>query len=323
MSKPVATTADSSGIQLDKKTLKGLMRRSDLPGLRYLGLWVLFLAASGAGLVLSLGTWLVVPAALLYGAILTVPAYSLSHECAHGTAFRTRWLNELVFWVTSLIYLEPPHFRRYAHARHHTYTWMRGLDAQMPFNTPLSLKGWLLEVSCVGQYLYDAKHMVRNAFGRFDPEVVDFTPASELPKLKWEARAFLAIYLGGAAAAVATGAVWVLTFLVIPRLVGGVVMQLFTVIQHAEMEENSPDLRRSTRSFTTNWFGRFLYANMSYHIEHHVYPTVPFHALDKLNAAIRDQLPVPDQGLFRTNFEVLVAVLRRSLRRRNAVLSGS
>ena len=62
---------------------------------------------------------------VLYGAILTVPSYSLSHECAHGTAFRTRWLNELVFWATSLIYFEPPHFRRFAHARHHTYTWIR------------------------------------------------------------------------------------------------------------------------------------------------------------------------------------------------------
>ena len=73
MSKPLATTAESSGVAL----------------------------------ALSLGTWLAVPATVFYGAVLTVPAYSLSHECAHGTAFRSRWLNELVFWVASLIYLEP------------------------------------------------------------------------------------------------------------------------------------------------------------------------------------------------------------------------
>jgi fatty acid desaturase len=309
-----ATTPESSGISLDKKALKQLTRRNDRPGLVTLGLWALFLAASGALLFFSQGSWAVVPAMILYGSILTVPAYSLSHECAHGTAFRTRWLNELVFWVTSFVYFEGPHFRRYAHARHHTYTWIRAMDAQMPFNTPLTLKSWALEMSDLGQYVYDARHMARNALGRFDPEVIAFTPASELPKLTWESRIFLALYLAGAAAA-ATGSLWVLTFLVIPRLVGGVTMQLYTIIQHAEMAEDQHDLTKSTRSFTTNWFADFLYANMSSHLEHHLYPMVPFHALPRLNTALRDQLPAPGRGLIRTNAEVLGAVWRRSFGR--------
>ena len=314
MSGITATTPESSGIRLDKKTLKQLTLRSDRPGLIYLGLWALFLVASGVLLFFSQGTWAVVPAVILYGAILTVPAYSLSHECAHGTAFRSRWLNELVFWATSFVFFEPPHFRRYAHARHHTYTWIREMDAQMPFSTPLTLKGWLLEVSDLGQYVYDGRHMLRNALGRFDPEVVDFAPASELPKLKWESRIFLALYLALAVAA-AAGTLWILTFLVIPRLVGGVTMQLYTIIQHAELAENQPDLTKSTRSFTTNWFGDFLYANMSSHLEHHLYPVVPFHALPRLREALRDQLPQPSRGLWRTNAEVLAAVWRRSLGR--------
>lgn len=314
MTSITATTPESSGVSLDRKALKQLSRRSDRPGLITLGLWALLLAGSGALLFFSLGTWGVVPATILYGSILTVPAYALSHECAHGTAFRTRWLNELVFWVTSFIFFEGPHFRRYAHARHHTYTWIRAKDAQMPFNTPLTLKGWLLEVSDLGQYVYDGGHMVRNALGRFDAEVIDFAPASELPKLKRESRIFLALYFALAAAA-AAGALWVLTFLVIPRLVGGVTMQLYTIIQHAELAEDQPDLTKSTRSFTTNRFGDFLYANMSSHLEHHLYPVVPFHALPRLNEALRDQLPAPSRGLLRTNAEVFAAIWRRSLGR--------
>ena len=34
---------------------------------------------------------------LFMGWCLTVPAYSLSHETAHGTAFRSSWLNEISF----------------------------------------------------------------------------------------------------------------------------------------------------------------------------------------------------------------------------------
>ena len=149
------------------------------------------------------------------------------------------------------------------------------------------------------------------------------TPRSEWPKLVWESRIFLTVYLGGAAAAIATGALWPWVYIVVPRLVGGVVMQLFTIIQHAEMEENNPDIRKSTRSFTTNWLGNFLYVNMSYHVEHHLYPTVPFHAVPRLHAEIRDQLPAPGRGLFGVNLKVLAAVLGRTLKGREALGAGA
>ena len=38
--------------------------------------------------------------------------FSPLHECAHGTAFRSRWLNESVLWVTALVYVVPPYFFR-------------------------------------------------------------------------------------------------------------------------------------------------------------------------------------------------------------------
>ena len=79
------------------------------------------------------------------GVFLTVPAYSFSHECAHGTAFRTRWINEAVLWFTSLIYMEEPLHRRYTHTNHHTHTWHVGKDSQMPFDTPMGFGGWIAE----------------------------------------------------------------------------------------------------------------------------------------------------------------------------------
>ena len=83
-------------------------------------------------------------------------------------------------------------------------------------------------------------------------------------------------------------------------------------MQHAEMAENQRNILQSTRSFQTNGFLRFIYCNMNYHIEHHLYPTVPFYALPKLNAVLRDQLPVPDPGFLRTNLEILSVAFRRS-----------
>ena len=54
---------------------------------------------------------------------------------------------------------------------------------------------------------------------------------------------------------------------------------------------------------------------MNNHVEHHLYPQVPFHALPKLRDAVADQVPAPDPGFFRTNREVLTVVIRRSLGR--------
>ena len=308
----VATNAASSGVKLDKKAIKALSKRSDRPGLVWLAAWIAMLAVTGAAVYVTLGSWWLVPAMIAYGSVLTVPSYALSHECAHGTAFRSRWLNETLFWVSSLLYYEEPHYRRYSHTRHHTYTWIRGRDSQMPFATPMTFSGWLLEVSGLGLVLLETSLFFRHALGRFSDQVRDFTPASELPKLKWGARACLAVY-GALAVVVVAGYWWPVIFLLIPRLVGGPVMLLFTLLQHVELEEDQVSILESTRSFKTDRLGRFLYMNMNNHVEHHLYPMVPFHQLEQLKAAVADQVPAPDPGFWRSNWEVLSVVLWRSL----------
>ena len=55
--------------------------------------------------------------------------------------------------------------------------------------------------------------------------------------------------------------------------------------------------------------------NMNNHIEHHLYPMVPFHQLPALASALAEQTPDPDPGFFRTNWEVLQVVVRRSMGR--------
>ncbi|WP_261843813.1 fatty acid desaturase [Aliamphritea ceti] len=312
MSDYQATNAASSGISVPKKNLKALMRRSDKPGLIWLAQWAAFLLITGYGVYLSIGTVWHWPAMFLYGIFLTVPSYALSHECAHGSAFRTRGLNEALLWISSVLYYEEPNHRRFAHARHHTYTWIEGKDAQMPFATPMNFKGWLLEITGWALYVYETRLFIRNALGKFDAEVLDYTPASELGKLKWGARICLAIYAALIGMA-AVGIMWPLWFIIIPRLLGAPVMLLFTLIQHVEMQENDVNICKSTRSFSSNWLGRFLYMNMNFHIEHHLYPMVPFHQLESLNAEIKDQIPQPDPGFIRTNLEVLQVVWRRSM----------
>ena len=308
------TNAKTSGITVDKKELKALMRRNDRTGILYLLGWFGLMTLSGTAVMQSIGSWWVVPALLLHSVFFAVPAYAFSHECAHGTAFRTRRLNEAVFWITSLLYFEEPLHRRYSHASHHTHTWIEKEDAQMPYAAiPLSLWGWIEEVLGFGLYWHQIKMFIAHSAGRFSDEVRRVTPVSELPRMKRSTRICLAAYIVLAAVSVYSGWLWLLFLIVLPRVIGGPAMNMFILMQHVEMAENQPNIVKSTRSFDTNWFGRFLYCNMNFHIEHHLYPTVPFHALPDLSAKLAEQLPGPDPGFVRTNWEVLKVVTRRSL----------
>ncbi len=320
--KPNALT---SGIKLDRAVLKQLGERNDADGLKWLATWAVFLIVTGGALYWTLYAassplW-VIPATIAFGSVLALPGYALSHECAHATAFRTKWLNETCYWVASLIYFEPPHHRRIAHGRHHSHTWVEGLDAQITFHSPMKFWGWLQEISGIGQLIYSIGLVLRNAVGRPDAYQRRYCKPEDLSRIRRESWLFAAILLGLAVVAIA-GQNWIVTFILLPRLVGGVAMGYFVVLQHAEAERNTPDIRESTRSVSTTWLGRFLYMNMSYHVEHHLYPSIPFHALPALSDALAGQLPEPDPGTLRTNWELLKLVVRRSLGRpsRSAVI---
>ena len=308
----VPTNASSSGVKLDKKTLKQIAARSDRPGLVYLAKWIATLVLSGALVTTTLGTIWMWPAMFVLGVFLTVPAYSFSHECAHGTAFRTRWINEAVLWVTSLIYMEEPLHRRYTHTNHHTHTWHVGKDSQMPFDTPMGFAGWIAEITGFALLRFHLQVFGQLALRRYTPIMRDVTPETEFPKMTRNARIMIAIYAGLILLPL-IGIMWPLWFIIIPRVLGAPIMLLFTLTQHVELMENSPSIVESTRSFRGSALGDFLYMNMNNHMEHHLYPNVPFHALPQLAQAIKDQVPAPDPGFFRTNFEVFLITLRRSM----------
>ena len=108
------------------------------------------------------------------------------------------------------------------------------------------------------------------------------------------------------------GQYWPLWFLILPRIIGGPIMLMFTMLQHAELQENDPDIRASTRSFRGSWWASFLYMNMENHVEHHLYSSIPFHALPRLSAELAMQVPAKDPGFIPSTLDVLSVVWRRS-----------
>jgi len=290
--------------RIDRATLKGLMKRSDAPGLAFLGVWAGLLVAAGWAIDLARGSAWIVPAVVAYGFVLGF-AYAPSHECAHGTAFRTRWLNEAVLWLSSFVWGESPTHRRFAHSHHHTHTWHWTVDAQMGYSNPVRLRTWFGDVIGLLEFWPRAKLMVRHASGRITERERRYLPENQTGAVVREARLLMAGYLGLIAWAV-IGQTWVpMLYFFIPRFAGAFGVYAFITTQHMAMAQDVNDHRICTRSMTNGWLGRVLYWNMNYHIEHHVYPSVPFHALPALNAAIRDQLPEPSPSLLAAHAEII------------------
>ena len=77
-----------------RKELKELMRRKDGPAIRDTLIWLGGLGSSGALAYHFWGSWLCVPFFALYGVLYGSATDSRWHECGHGTAFKTRWMNE-------------------------------------------------------------------------------------------------------------------------------------------------------------------------------------------------------------------------------------
>jgi len=295
---------------IDPKRLRTLMRRDDLHGILFFLAWLILCAAGVTLVVMTRATAWLWATMLLYGILLCF-AYAASHECAHGTAFRSRWLNEAVFWITSVVFIEEPLYRRYSHASHHTHTWFNGSDPQKPYGNPLTLTYYLFYTLGVSFYRDAASQLLRHARQRFTKEELAFLPPSERAKVARNSRIMMAIYLGLILGGVVLSSSLPFILYFLPRQLGSWVVTAYINTQHMCMAEDLHDHRQTTRSIHCNTLERLLYWNMNHHIEHHLFPSVPFHALPRLNAEIRTQLPSPSAGVVAANVEIWTAILKQ------------
>ena len=102
-------------------------------------------------------------------------------------------------------------------------------------------------------------------------------------------------------------------FVLTPQLYGSPLLQLTTMLQHGGLKADSWDHRENTRTIYMNpILGWLLYMNMNYHIEHHIYPTVPFYNLPKLHQQIKSQLPQPNVSFISGLLEMIPAIIQQS-----------
>ena len=103
-----------------------------------------------------------------------------------------------------------------------------------------------------------------------------------------------------------------LLFIILPNFYGKTLVMLMGLTQHAGLQEDIKDHRYTTRTVYLNPILSFLYWHMEYHIEHHIFPTVPSYNLPKIHELIKDQLPTTRKGLWGAYKEILPALIKQA-----------
>ena len=303
---------------LPRKTMKALMKRRDGPALRDTGLWAALHFLFAAGGIHYWGSWAAVPFWLAYGVLYGSACDSRWHECGHGTPFRTRWMNDAIYHIASFQIMRNPVNWRWSHARHHTDTLIVGRDPEIAWMLPINLCLKALAFVGIVDTWTSLRVLARNAAGRLSDDEKAYIPRSEWPRAFFWARAHLAIHatvLLIALAMLGLGMGWksAIPILLIggPRIYGCWHFVMTGLLQHGGLPEDVTDHRLNSRTVYMNPISRWLYWNMNYHVEHHMFPMVPYHALPALHAAVKNDLPAPNTSLWDAYREMMGAVMQQ------------
>jgi len=302
-----------------RKDMKALMQRRDGPALRDTALWIALHIVFAAGGIWFWGSWLSLPFWFAYGTLYGSAADARWHECGHGTAFRTRWMNDVVYHIASFQLIRNPVNWRWSHARHHTDTIIVGRDPEIAWMHPVKLVLKALVFFGIPDIWVSLRGLWRNAMGVLSPDERNYIPESERPKAIFLSRVHMAIYGATVATSLgmlAAGMGWqaVIPFLLIggPRMYGAWHMIMTGLLQHGGLAEDVIDHRLNSRTVYMNPVSRFIYWNMNYHVEHHMFPMVPYYSLPALHEAIKHDLPPPNTSIWDAYAEVIPAVIRQA-----------
>ncbi|MEW6279842.1 MAG: fatty acid desaturase [Candidatus Eremiobacterota bacterium] len=244
----------------------------------YLGLW----ATAGSLAVLADSPWLRLPAWVLIGFCLHGLG-DFMHMCSHGRVFAMGWVDRLAGFLCGLpVFISCSNYRA-NHLLHHRYLnterdpdylyanlpdrgarrfvyylWFAvGLPiytVRVTFTGPANAVGWREKLLCVGESL-----------------------------TMWSFHAWLLVWSlqGGWFPLLRDAWLLALPFAVLIANVRGLAEH--TMLAHGP----GPDPLHGTRTTLSHKLVSFFFNNQNYHLEHHLFPSMPWHNLDAAHELLR------------------------------------
>ena len=232
--------------------MRKLLERRDGPALRDTLIWFALLFGFGYwGYSWWGSVWAIFPF-MLYGVIYGSTSDSRWHESGHGTAFKTDWMNNVLYEIASFMVMREAVVWRWSHNRHHSDTIIVGRDPEIAVPRPPNLRKFILTFFGLPAARGYFKTVLIHCTGRLTADELTFIPASEHRKIIWRARLYALIYAGVIGLAVYHRTILPLMFIGLPNLYGAWLMPIYGYTQHAGLAENVLDHRLNCRTVYMN-----------------------------------------------------------------------
>ncbi len=224
------------------------------------------------------------------------------HECSHRTAFRDKRVNDAVAWLLGLLsFYNATAYRRY-HQWHHRYTHQPGLDPELDDPQPTSRPAYLLELSGWNWWCGKLSGYATLLWG--DLSAVPYLNAQVIPQVRRSVWLQVGVYLLLATVSLIHANGFLLWFWLLPLALGQPFLRFVLLAEHSGCSF-SADGTANTRTTLTTGPVRWLMWNMPFHAEHHLYPSLPFHALPAAHERIGPHLKHLDQGYLAVHRQLL------------------
>lgn len=287
----MSTAITATGEKLVSSTeLRELSVRSNFPGI--------VRAFSHYGAIVAFGTliWLV---SSIYGSLWAIPLivvqgyfvaflFMVVHETAHKTAFRSRALNLVFGHLSSFTIGLPYEYYCLFHWDHHRYTQDPARDPELLVGPmPASDTQLAIAYSGLRQVAFRLGLMLRH--GLTGNATAPWIPQAKRHIVVKEARLYLLGYAVLLLASFALHTTILLWVWIAPLVVGQIFLRPYLYAEHTGCDRTRSAFQ-NTRTTYTGIFTKWFAWNMPYHVEHHAYPSIPFHALPNLNRIVADQI---------------------------------
>ncbi|MEO0926953.1 MAG: fatty acid desaturase family protein [Cyanobacteria bacterium J06643_13] len=286
---------------LSTQELKVLNTRSNLLGILQLIGHLSVMAVSGY-LWLSETIWLIkIPALIIYGFSLA-SMFAVVHECSHRTAFANNRLNDAVAWCAGVLSGYNSTFYRRYHKWHHRYTRIEGKDPELEDIQPSNLREYLAEISGYNWWLGKLKTHYRVCAGKLDqmPYISESARSEVINSNRWQ----IAVYGLAIAFSLIFQQPWFITLWLLPLAVGQPILRFILLVEHTGCSYDNNPLANTRTTLT--WLPiKFMMWNMPFHAEHHLYPSLPFHALPQAHQELKEHFTIVDDGYLKVNQNII------------------